>query len=513
VTAQNAATSYQKTKYSCAKGALAFFNDLQRHANRMVQPLDEYLMKRKFLQGLPEDIVENLLKSRRVSAEHTSMDKLLREVKAMESSIQAYHNYCNERHERPSVSGTTKPSGTTTTTNNTRAPRVLRLVKKNPGNVRWGSSKDTRDTQNQGTSRPYPHAGGGNNDNRNSNNREYTRPNVSRTENENKGASTGNAQSKTGHNHGSDVTCYKCGKPGHISPNCPTNGPRVFVAQVIDEDAEEAPMENAHVQEGPEEDEDQEDSRSHENDNKEDPPDDPNGSQYESEPEGYALDQYEEYVKAEDYSDEDADVVYIQAARAMDHSEMEEILFRYLDATSISDTSTLVDENEVSMDLAIIPNGMTPYELLCTLTEETRLMIFCERNEAHDPNWTPHYVGITADRYHPKVSHCLLSLGYYLDDEIEDAEYLHQLAHSDRDHFSTITGYRLPDHVVCDTCGVCVPHVSEMIFTDRERCAYTRTIIRCQMDPTDVFIRAMNDIKEIPRAYRHRMVGMIDRPI
>ena len=32
---------------------------------------------------------------------------------------------------------------------------------------------------------------------------------------------------------------------------------------------------------------------------------------------------------------------------------MEEILFRDLDATSISDTLTLVDENEVSMDLAI----------------------------------------------------------------------------------------------------------------------------------------------------------------
>jgi hypothetical protein len=183
VTAQNAATSYQKTKYSRAKGALAFFNDLQRHANRMVQPPDEYSMKRKFLRGLPEDIVENLLKSRRVSAEHTSMDKLLHEVKAMERSIQAYHNYRNERHERPSISGTTKPSGTTTTTNNTRVPHVLRFVKKNPGNVRWGSSKDTRDTQNQGTSRPYPRASGGNNNNRNSNNRKYTRPNASRTEN------------------------------------------------------------------------------------------------------------------------------------------------------------------------------------------------------------------------------------------------------------------------------------------------------------------------------------------
>ena len=119
VTAQNAANSYKRTKFSRAKGALAFFNELQRHASRMVQTPDEYSLKRKFLEGLPEDLVENLLKSRRVSAEHTSLNKLLREVKAMESSIQAYHNYRNEQHERPSVSGTTKPSGTMPTNNNT----------------------------------------------------------------------------------------------------------------------------------------------------------------------------------------------------------------------------------------------------------------------------------------------------------------------------------------------------------------------------------------------------------
>ena len=146
------------------------------------------------------------------------------------------------------------------------------------------------------------------------------------------------------------------------------------MAQIIDEDTEEAPTENAHVQEGPEESEDRDKSQSRESDHNDDPPDNPNGSQYKSEPEGYALDQYEDHVEVEDYSNEDADVVYIRAARAMDRSEMEEILFRDLDATSISDTLTLVDDNEVSMDLTIIPNGMTPYELLCTLTEETRLI-------------------------------------------------------------------------------------------------------------------------------------------
>src|ERR1700719_2033408 len=93
VTTQNAATIYQKTKFSKTKGALAYYNESKRHPSRMVQPPDEYSMKRKFLGGLPDDLVENLLKSCRVSAEHTPIDKLLREVKAMECLIQAIQNY------------------------------------------------------------------------------------------------------------------------------------------------------------------------------------------------------------------------------------------------------------------------------------------------------------------------------------------------------------------------------------------------------------------------------------
>ena len=86
--AQNATTSYKKTRYSCAKGALAYHNYLRRHASCMVQPPDKYSLKQKFIEGLPEDLVENLLKSRCISAEHTPLNKLLEKVKAMESSIQ-----------------------------------------------------------------------------------------------------------------------------------------------------------------------------------------------------------------------------------------------------------------------------------------------------------------------------------------------------------------------------------------------------------------------------------------
>ena len=66
-------------------------------------PPDKYSMKRKFLKGLPEDLIKNLLKSRCVSAEHTSLTTLLHEVKAMESSLQAFQNYKSDRAERPTA--------------------------------------------------------------------------------------------------------------------------------------------------------------------------------------------------------------------------------------------------------------------------------------------------------------------------------------------------------------------------------------------------------------------------
>src|ERR1700683_5050478 len=94
---QNATTSYKKTRYSHAKGALTYYNNLHRHTSCMVQPPDKYLLKRKFIEGLPKDLVENLLKLCRISVEHTPLNKLLEEVKAMESPIQAYQNYKSDR--------------------------------------------------------------------------------------------------------------------------------------------------------------------------------------------------------------------------------------------------------------------------------------------------------------------------------------------------------------------------------------------------------------------------------
>ena len=110
--AQNAATSYKKMRYSCIKGAIVYYNDLHRHTSCMVQPPDKYSLNRKFIEGLPEDLIENLLKSRHMSAEHTPLNRLLEEVKAMESSIQAYQNYKSDRQERSTTQKSTPTMST-----------------------------------------------------------------------------------------------------------------------------------------------------------------------------------------------------------------------------------------------------------------------------------------------------------------------------------------------------------------------------------------------------------------
>ena len=101
-----------------------FYNELQCHASRMVQPPDEYSMKRKFLKGLSEDLIENLLKSRHVSAEHTSLTTLLCEVKVMESLLQAFQNYKSDRAERLTTLRNTSNSNSHGTSNN----QMLRVV-------------------------------------------------------------------------------------------------------------------------------------------------------------------------------------------------------------------------------------------------------------------------------------------------------------------------------------------------------------------------------------------------
>jgi len=94
-TAQNAADKFEQVKYSHSKGVLAFYNDLQKFAVRMVQPPDEYSVRRRFLSEIDPKIRETMLVSRGISAEHSSMNAILDYAREVEAAIQQ-----NQRYER-----------------------------------------------------------------------------------------------------------------------------------------------------------------------------------------------------------------------------------------------------------------------------------------------------------------------------------------------------------------------------------------------------------------------------
>ena len=142
--------------------------------------------------------------------------------------------------------------------------------------------------------------------------------------------------------------------------NCPKR-PRVFPAQVIDEDAEPSSVPNRDR-----------------NDDVVEERGDPSpetegeliGSQYYSDQEGHPLDDYDEYIEVEDLDAKEGEVVYIGAGRMIDNnieiSDTSETDITNDDHTNdISDgTSTLVDSVNTSMKFIDIPSDMYPNELL-----------------------------------------------------------------------------------------------------------------------------------------------------
>ncbi|KIM87083.1 hypothetical protein PILCRDRAFT_4304 [Piloderma croceum F 1598] len=201
----------------------------------------------------------------------------------------------------------------------------------------------------------------------------------------------------------------------------PLDQVELFAAQVIDEDKESPSVEADEEQEQhsvPEESavEDDEDHS------------DPQGSQYESDQDDYPLNKYEEYIKVKEDDDDDADIVYIHAARA---STDEELVEDIADTSSVSDgTSTTVESTNTSVELTDILSDMTPNELLLTLSENTRIEIYMHRKTQEEPNWTPPKITIDVERckYSSKVGNKLLRMGYTYEEEEFDSEWIQSLA-------------------------------------------------------------------------------------
>ena len=83
---QNAVIQYNHTKYSADKGVLVFYNELTQQMDHMVEPPDSYSFRRKYLGGLLQTIIKTVLKVHRISAEHSSTEKILDKVKGIMST-------------------------------------------------------------------------------------------------------------------------------------------------------------------------------------------------------------------------------------------------------------------------------------------------------------------------------------------------------------------------------------------------------------------------------------------
>ena len=62
----------------------------------MVEPPDSYLFRRKYLGGLLQTIVKMVLEAHRISAEHSSIEEILDEVKHVESAQKALNLYMRQ---------------------------------------------------------------------------------------------------------------------------------------------------------------------------------------------------------------------------------------------------------------------------------------------------------------------------------------------------------------------------------------------------------------------------------
>ncbi|KAF8131110.1 hypothetical protein EV363DRAFT_1398917 [Boletus edulis] len=99
----NAVDQFDHTRFSHEKGALAYYNDLKCCACRMVQPLDDYSFRRKFLHGLPHSIIRSIHEARGISTKHSTIEEILKEVWHMETAQKAIN--IHEKESRNPTKG------------------------------------------------------------------------------------------------------------------------------------------------------------------------------------------------------------------------------------------------------------------------------------------------------------------------------------------------------------------------------------------------------------------------
>ncbi|KAH7917495.1 hypothetical protein BV22DRAFT_1135358 [Leucogyrophana mollusca] len=209
-TAQQATDQFHVLRYDHKTGATAFLNGLRERASCIVQRPDKYTFRRRFLDGLPHALVEDVLKTRGISAEYSRIEDILREVKAMEN----VHKYVSHH-----------PSSSSKRVEDSRGPpRAFKVVRAS-GARTYGD-------------RPYRM------DYHPKQNQERGLPKASKPHSHNHGQAKPDRKAPAAPMDTSKMTCYRCKGVGHIAserdkcPNAKGQPQRLFAAQEVDEDVE-----------------------------------------------------------------------------------------------------------------------------------------------------------------------------------------------------------------------------------------------------------------------------------
>lgn len=207
-TAQQAMERYMQVRFSRDEGVMGFHRDLLTWAGRLAQYPDTYSFKRRLFNGLPDEYRRHLALYDGISAEHSSIDDIVQKARQLEKTLISLR----------AVRGPGRSPGQHTATQPGR------------GRHESGGSRDRHRPREPPTSNQHQNG-----------NDAHTGAHPQRApprpiERDRTKAATPNPSAPR---DTSKMTCYRCGKVGHISSDskCPqykkSEQRQLFAAQVI----------------------------------------------------------------------------------------------------------------------------------------------------------------------------------------------------------------------------------------------------------------------------------------
>jgi hypothetical protein len=89
-TAGSAWIRYESVEYKPKEGVRALYDDLMDAAERLVQPLSEIEISKRFMSKLPHELIRHLHLVRSITVETTRLQKILQICLEWEAAVQEY---------------------------------------------------------------------------------------------------------------------------------------------------------------------------------------------------------------------------------------------------------------------------------------------------------------------------------------------------------------------------------------------------------------------------------------